>query len=180
MLAPPGDLLRLGIEQRLNRVRRATNAYLRDRTREVTGTAKSYAVAGAMFAAAGLFVLLAFLVGLATLFYWVMTAAGPYAAFATVGGILLVLALVCGVIGAVRMKRPVPEHPSLASRLRVAVAAPVRDPAADDIDPDTIPLAPGVAAAAGRARAGVPIGLAVTALLVGWAAIRRRQQRRPD
>ncbi|CCE08834.1 conserved membrane hypothetical protein [Bradyrhizobium sp. STM 3843] len=179
MLAPPGDLLRLGIEQRLTRVKRATNAYLRDRTRQATGTAKSYAVAGAMFAAAGLFVLLAFLVGLGTLFYWIETVAGIYAAFGAVGGLLLLLALICAVIGAVRMKRPAPEYPSLASRLRVAVAAPVRDPAADDIDPDTIPLAPSAAAAdarSGRANSvNIPVGIAVAALLLGLVALRRRQ-----
>jgi putative superfamily III holin-X len=181
MLAPPGDLLRLGIEQRLTRVKRATNAYLRDRARDATGMAKSYAVAGAMFAAAGVFVLLAFLVGLGTLFYWVRTVAGIYAAFGTVGGILLVLALICAIIGAVRIKRPAPEHPSLTSRLRVAIASPVRDPAADDIDPDTIPLAPSArhpGAARDRSAINVPVGLGVAALLLGWAAARRRQNSR--
>lgn len=182
MLAPPGDLLRLGLEQRLTRVKRATNAYLRDRAHQATGTAKSYAMAGAMFAAAGLFVLLAFLVGLGALFYWVRTVAGTYAAFGTVGGVLLLIAIVCALIGAIRMKRPAPEYPSLASRLRVAIAAPVRDPAADDVDPDTIPLAPSAADRDGAARSvrnntvNIPVGIAVAGLLLGLAALRRRQR----
>ena len=31
MLAPPGELLQLGLEQRLNRVKRATQSYMRAR-----------------------------------------------------------------------------------------------------------------------------------------------------
>ena len=71
------------------------------------------------------------------------------------------------------------------SRLRVAIASPTsRQPDADEIDPDTIPLAPsatssnhggGLGGALGRVN--LPVGVAVAALLLGVAALRRRQHR---
>jgi hypothetical protein len=56
---------------KLNRVKRATRSYMRDRARQATGTATSYAVAVGLYAAAGIFVLAACLVGLDALFRWV-------------------------------------------------------------------------------------------------------------
>jgi hypothetical protein len=183
MLAPPGELLRAGIELRLNRVRRATQSYLRDRTRQATGTATSYAVAAGLYAAAGIFLIAACLVGLMALFRWVEISYGLFPAFGVVGGLLVLLALLCAGFAALRLRRPAPHHPSLASRLRVAIAAPVvREPSPDEVDPDAIPLAPRPTASRtgrpGRPNAiGVPVGLAITALLLGWVATRRRRQR---
>ncbi|MDU0956931.1 MAG: phage holin family protein, partial [Bradyrhizobium sp.] len=71
MLAPPGELLQLGLEQRLNRVKRATQSYMRDRARQATGTVTSYVVAAGLFATAGLFLIAACIVGLTALFRWV-------------------------------------------------------------------------------------------------------------
>ncbi|MGJ5222393.1 phage holin family protein, partial [Bradyrhizobium oligotrophicum] len=85
MLAPPGELLRLGLEQRLNRVKRATQSYMRDRTRQATGTMTSYAVAAGLFAVAGVFLVAACLVGLTALFRWVEISYGLFTAFAVVG-----------------------------------------------------------------------------------------------
>ncbi|CCD88187.1 conserved membrane protein of unknown function [Bradyrhizobium sp. ORS 285] len=182
MLAPPGELLQLGLEQRLNRVKRATQAYMRDRTRQATGTVTSYAVAAGLFATAGIFLIAACIVGLTALFRWVEMTYGLFTAFAVVGGIFVVLAVISAVIAAVKLRSPTPHYPSLGSRLRVAIAAPVaRQPDSDDIDPDTIPLAPsstdhtsGRAGALGRVN--VPVGVAVAALLLGVAALRRRQR----
>jgi len=183
MLAPPGELLRAGIELRLNRIKRATQSYLRDRTRQATGTATSYAVAAGLYAAAGVFLLAACLVGFVALFRWIEINYGQFAAFGVIGGLLLLLALVCAGVAGARLKRPPPHYPSLASRLRVAVAAPVvRAPPPGEVDPDAIPLAPRASASSFRSRPGrpnpygVPLGLAVTALLVGWAATRRRRR----
>jgi hypothetical protein len=184
MLAPPGEILRAGIEQRLNRVKRATQSYLRDRTRQATGTATSYAVASGLYAAAGIFLLATCLVGLMALFRWVEIHYGQFVAFGVIGGLLVLLALVCAGVAAARLKRPAPHFPSLASRLRVAIASPlVRTPAEESdpaVDPDSIPLAPRATArplrGSGRQNTiGVPVGLAVTALLLGWAATRRRR-----
>ncbi|MGJ5202135.1 phage holin family protein [Bradyrhizobium sp. HKCCYLR20261] len=180
MLAPPGELLQLGLEQRLNRVKRATQAYIRDRTRQATGTVTSYAVAAGLFATAGIFLIAACIVGLTALFRWVEMTYGLFTAFAVVGGIMLALAVICAVIAAVKLRSPTPHYPSLGSRLRVAIAAPVaRQPDADQIDPDTIPLAPSASAtnhSGGLSRVNVPVGVAVAALLLGVAALRRRRQ----
>src|ERR1700761_2478502 len=59
MLAPPGDLLRAGFEMKLNRVKRATSSYMRDRANQATGKATSYAVAAGLYAVAGVFMLAA-------------------------------------------------------------------------------------------------------------------------
>ncbi|BAM92218.1 conserved membrane hypothetical protein [Bradyrhizobium oligotrophicum S58] len=181
MLAPPGELLRLGLEQRLNRVKRATQSYMRDRARQATGTMTSYAVAAGLFATAGIFLIGACIVGLTALFRWVEMSYGLFTAFAVVGGLLVALALVCAAIAAIKLRRPAPHYPSLGSRLRVAIAAPVaKEPDADEIDPDTIPLAPSATSmnhTRGLGRVNVPVGVAVAALLLGVAALRRRQNR---
>ncbi|GLH82108.1 hypothetical protein SSBR45G_70170 [Bradyrhizobium sp. SSBR45G] len=180
MLAPPGELLRLGLEQRLNRVRRATQSYMRDRARQATGTVTSYAVAAGLFATAGIFLIAACIVGLTALFRWVEMTYGLFTAFAVVGGLLVAMALICGIVAAAKLRRPAPHYPSLSSRLRVAIASPVaREPDSDEIDPGTIPLAP--SASSNRMRTpgrgvNVPIGVAVAALLIGVAALRRRRR----
>jgi hypothetical protein len=173
--------LRLGLEQRLNRVKRATQSYMRDRARHATGTVTAYAVAGGLFATAGIFLIAACIVGLTALFRWVEMNYGLFTAFGVIGGIMLAIALICAAIAAVKLRRPAPHYPSLGSRLRVAIASPVaREPDTDEIDPDTIPLAPS-SPSANRTRTpgrvNVPVGVAVAALLLGVAALRRRHRR---
>ena len=46
----------------------ATRAYLRDRTNQATGTMTSYAIAAALFAAAGIFLIAACFVGTVALY----------------------------------------------------------------------------------------------------------------
>ena len=108
MLAPPGELLQLGLEQRLNRVKRATQSYMRDRARQATGTVTSYVVAAGLFATAGLFLIAACIVGLTALFRWVEMTYGLFTAFAVVGGILVALAVIFAVIAAVKLRSPAP------------------------------------------------------------------------
>ena len=172
--------MQLGLEQRLNRVKRATQAYMRDRARQATGTVSSYAVAAGLFATAGIFLIAACIVGLDALFRWVEMKYGLFTAFGVIGGILVVLAVICAVIAAVKLRSPTPHYPSLGSRLRVAIAAPVaRQPDADEIDPDTIPLAPSASSgnrSGALGRINIPVGVAVAALLLGVAALRRRHK----
>jgi hypothetical protein len=172
---------------KLNRVKRATRSYMRDRAHQATGTATSYAVAAGFYAAAGIFVLAAFLVGLDALFRFIEIKYGLFWAFGAIGLILVLLAAVCAGLAMAKLKHPTPEIPSLASRLRVALASPVLGGAEpDEPDPDTIPLSrstPFRAAAPsryGKNAISVPVGLGVAALVLGWAAARRRQRGRRE
>jgi Putative Actinobacterial Holin-X, holin superfamily III len=182
MLAPPGNLLRAGLEMKVNRVKRATRSYMRDRARQTAGTVSSYAVAAGLYAAAGILVLAACLVGLDALFRWIEIKYGMFWAFGAIGAILVVLAGICAGLAAARLRRPAPHYPSLTSRLRVAIASPIlREPPEDEVDPDTIPLAPSSprrGAAGNRSTISVPVGLSVAALLLGWVAARRHQNSR--
>jgi Putative Actinobacterial Holin-X, holin superfamily III len=196
MHALSNGLLRTGLALKLNQIKRATRSYLRDRTNQATGTATSYAVAAGLYAAAGIFLIAALLVGATALFRWIEINYGLFWAFGVTGGLLLVIAAICAALATGRLKRPPPYFPSLASRLRVAVKA-------SPIKPDRIESAGKTAAAILRApsapvteptemsRGGrstrprpardnrnIQAGLIVAATLLGWAATRRRQQAR--
>ena len=121
MLAPSGELLRAGLGLKLNQVKRAAHSYMRDRTDQATGTITSYVVAAGLFAASGVFLIAALLVGLAALFRWVEQIYGRFPAFGVIGGLLLLIAVICAVVAAARLKRPSRQYPSLGSRLRVAI-----------------------------------------------------------
>ena len=187
MLAPSGDLLRVGFGLKFNQVKRATHSYLRDRTNQATGTVTAYAVAAGLFAAAGVFLIAATLVGATALFRWIEIHYGLFQAFGATGALLLVIAAVCAALAASQLKRPTPHFPSLTSRLRVAIKA-------NPIKPDQIEAARDTAAAIlmapaapvtrasrrrpMRANRNMRTGLIVMATLLGWAATRRRQQAR--
>lgn len=186
-------LLRAGLALKLSQIKLATRSYLRDRTHQATDTVVSYGVAAGLFAAAGVFLIAACLVGMAALFRWIEIRYGLFPAFGAVGALLLVVAAVCAAMAAARLKQPPPRFPTLTSRLRVAIKSnPVKpDPieAARDTA-EAILLKPSAAAtrrnppppreaANGRwDTRKVQTGLIVTATLLGWAALRRRQVRR--
>ena len=88
MLAPSSGLLRAGIGLKLSQIKLATRSYLRDRTHQATGTVASYAIAAALFAAAGIFLIAACLVGITALFRWIEINYGQFWAFAAVGDCL--------------------------------------------------------------------------------------------
>jgi hypothetical protein len=193
MLAPPSGLLRAGLAVKLGQIKLATRSYMRDRTRQATGTVTSYAVAAGLFAAAGVFLIAACLVGATALFRWIEINYGLFQAFGAVGGLLVVIAALCAGLAASRLKRPPPHFPSLTSRLRVAIKANPLQPSELESARDTAaailsaPSAPLGASYRGPSRAGqrprrgngaVQAGLLVAAALVGWAATRRRQQAR--
>ena len=189
MLAPSGELLRAGLQLKLNHVRRATRSYFRDRANQATDKATSYVVAAGLFAGAGVFLIAACFVGLMALFRWIEFNYGLFWAFGAVGTVLLVLAAVCAGIAIAKLKRPSKDIPSLASRLRAAIASPriprgtVKEAVKEVAT--SIPLAP---LAPGEKRSGdrlspvrnnrnLQLGLMVGALaLLGFTATRRRRR----
>ncbi|MFT4119386.1 phage holin family protein [Bradyrhizobium sp.] len=191
MLAPSGELLRAGMALKLNHLKRAAQSYLRDRTSQATGRATSYAVAAGLFAAAGLFLIAAFFVGLVALYRWVAITYGQFWGFGAVAAVLLVLAAACAGMASAQMKRRTRPVVPLASRMRVAIATPriprgtvkqaVREVATTI---PLVPLAPGERSHAGRTppgRAGRPVqlGLMLAALgVLGFTAARRRRNGR--
>jgi hypothetical protein len=208
MLALSSGLLRAGLELKLNQVKRATRSYLRDRTGQATGTLAGYAIAAGLFAASGIFLIAASLVGAAALFRWVEINYGLFWAFGVVGLLLLLIAGLCAGLAARRLHRPVAHFPSLTSRLRVAIkASPIKanpvsaNPiSARPAKPDRIETVSDTATAILRApsspsphspprrpapRQGsitdgrqVQAGLILAATLLGWAAARRVRQAR--
>jgi hypothetical protein len=205
MLAPSGELLRAGMALKLNHVKRAAQSYLRDQTGRATGRMTSYAVAGGLFAVAGLFVVAAFFVGLIALYRWLAITYGQFWGFGAVGAVLLVLAAVCAGVAMAEVNRKAKPIVPLASRLRVAVATP-RIPrgtvkqAVKEVATTIplVPLAPGERGRGSKAYDGKPydgkaydgkiwpvranrpvqLGLMLAAVgLVGLTAVRRRRHR---
>jgi hypothetical protein len=186
------DLLRAGVGLKFNQVKLATRSYLRDRTDQASSTVTSYAVAAGLFAAAGIFMLAALLVGAVALFRWIEINHGQFWAFGAVGGLLAVIAAMSAGLAARKLNRPSPRFPSLTSRLRVAIktnpvkANPVKAEAVSDTAA-AILMAPstpvGQTHRSRRNRPGhgsrnVNVGLILMASLLGYAAVRRRQQAR--
>jgi hypothetical protein len=187
MLAPSSDLLRAGVGLKLNQIKRATRSYLRDRTHQATGTVTSYAIAVGLFAAAGIFLIAACLVGIIALFRWIELGYGMFPAFGAVAGLLVVIATILASVAAMKLRQPPREFPSLTSRLRVALTAnPIRSGQIDEMEDDAVPATPAatprfVPAQSLRRRGidkNVQAGLAAAALLLGWVAARRMQQAR--
>ncbi|WP_291863216.1 phage holin family protein [Bradyrhizobium sp.] len=186
-------LLRAGLALKLGYITRATQSYLRDRTSQATNTVTSYAVAAGMFAAAGVFLIAALLVGVTALFRWIEINYGLFQAFGAIGGLLVAIAAICAGVAATRLKRSTPHFPSLASRLRVALKANPMKPARAEAASDTAAAilrasaTPVSGASPGRATSRpqsvgdtrkMQAGLILAASLLGWAALRRQQVRR--
>ena len=193
MLAPSSGLLRAGLALKLGQIKLATRWYLRDRTNQATGTVTSYTIAAGLFAAAGIFLVAACLVGITALFRWIEINYGLFQAFGVIGALLLVIAASCAVAAASRLKRPPPQFLTLTSRLRVAIKANPVEPDQIDAVRDTAaailsaPSSPATRASRRRLNAKhgpirdnrtMPAGLILLATLLGWAAVRRRHQAR--
>jgi hypothetical protein len=187
MPALSSGLLRAGIGLKLNQVKLATRSYLRDRANQASGAVTAYAVAGGLFAAAGVFVIAACLVGAMALFRWVEIQYGTFWAFGAVGALLTAIAAICAGIAAAKLRQPSPHFPSLTSRLRVAIKSNPLQPNQIEAARDTaasILLAPSAPPHLRRRRRPRPAGddrqmqagLILMATLLGWAATRRRQQ----
>jgi hypothetical protein len=189
MLAPSSALLRAGIGLKLSQIKLATRSYLRDRTNQATVTMTSYAVAAGLFAAAGIFLIAACLVGTLALYRWIAIHYGQFWAFGAIGALLVTIAAICAGLAAARLRRPPPHFPTLTSRLRVAIKSNPLQPDQIDAARETaasVLLAPSAPPSATRARRTRPArsnrniqaGLIVMATLLGWAATRRRSNAR--
>jgi hypothetical protein len=196
-----GSLLQAGLALKINQVKRAASSYAHDRAAQGQGIVASYAVAAGLYAAAGIFLIAAVLVGITALFRWIELNYGTFWAFGAIGGLLFLIAIICAALAAGKLNRPAKQFPSLSSRLRVAIRAnPLRAsairPAAVKSDRvesvrDTaaaILSSPAEPAAANsynprytRASRGSPNGrtaLIVVATLMGWAMARRHNNAR--
>jgi hypothetical protein len=189
MLAPSSGLLRAGIGLKLNQIKLATRSYLRDRTHQATGTITSYAVAAGLFAATGIFLIAACLVGAMALFRWIAISYGQFWAFGAIGALLVAIAAICAGLAAAKLRRAQPRFPSLASRLRVAVTASPLEPTQIEAARETarsVLRSPPAPPASSRGRRLSPsrdtrqiqAGLILMAALLGLAATRRRRQAR--
>ncbi|HTF75382.1 MAG TPA: phage holin family protein [Bradyrhizobium sp.] len=188
MLAP-SSLLRTGLALKLSQIKLATRSYLRDRTDQATGTVASYATAAGLFAAAGIFLIAACLVGITALFRWIEINYGLFWAFGAVSALLLLIAAICAAVASSQLKRRPPHFPGLTSRLRVALKA---NPVASDQIEAVRDTAAGILMTPSATRANrrrmktqrrparnnreIGAGLILAATLLGWAATRRRQQ----
>jgi hypothetical protein len=181
-------LLRAGLALKLGQIKLATRSYLRDRTHQATSTVTAYAIGVGLFAASGVFLIAACLVGATALFRWIEVNYGLFPAFGAVGALLLVAAAICVALAVSSLKRTPPQFPSLTSRLRVAIRAnPVhadqfqaaRDKASADVVSPS-PMVRRLKTEAHLERDGLQIsaGLVLVATLLGWAAARRWQQSR--
>lgn len=188
MLAP--SLLRAALALKLAQIKLATRSYLRDRTHQAADTVSSYAIAAGLFAAAGIFLIAACLVGTVALFRWIEINYGMFWAFGVVGALLLVIAAICAAVAVSKLKPRQPHFPSLTSRLRVAVkASPVKSGQIETARDTAAAVLQAPSAPAARANRALPkmkprpaldsramgAGLIAVGTLLGWAAVRRRQ-----
>jgi hypothetical protein len=195
-------LLRTGLALKVNQIKRAASSYAHDRAEQGQGIVASYAAAAGLYAAAGVFLIAALLVGVTALFRWIEINYGTFQAFGAIGGLLFLIAIVCASLAASKLARPARKFPSLTSRLRVAIKAnPVQTGPlkADGAKPDRVESARDTAAAilsspaeplaansynprtTRRASRGSPNGraaLIVVATLMGWAMARRHNNAR--
>ena len=187
-------LLRAGLALKLSQIKLAMRSYLRDRIHQATDAVVSYAIAAGLLAAAGVFLIAACLVGMAALFHWIEIRYGLFPAF---GADRRVAACRCGDLR--RHGRRTVETPGAA----VSTAdqpPPGCNQILNPVEPDQIEAARDTAEAilltpsapATRRNPRPPreaangrwdtrkaqTGLIVTATLLGWAALRRRQVRR--
>jgi putative superfamily III holin-X len=190
MLAP--SLLRAGLALKLNQIKLATRSYLRDRTNQATHTVASYAIATGLFAAAGIFLIAACLVGVTALFRWIEIKYGLFQAFGVVGGLLLLIAAICAAMAVGRLHPGQRHFPSLTSRLRVAIKAhPVKSGQIETARDNAAVLraaptpvmrrdreVPKTEPRSGRDNRNIGAGLILIGTLLGWAAVRRRDQAR--
>jgi hypothetical protein len=192
-----GGLLQAGLALKVDQIKRAASSYARDRAAQGQSIVVSYVIAAGLYAAAGIFLVAACLVGVTALFRWIEINYGLFWAFGAVGGLLLLIAIVCAALAASKLNRPARQFPSLTSRLRVAVkanplqAGPVKSDRVEAVrDTATAILSsPAEPVAANsynphysrRASRGLPSGraaLIMVATLMGWAMARRHNNAR--
>ncbi len=162
------------LNQKIDRAKHATGAYLHDQVEQTQALAVSYAVAIALYAAAAIFLIAAMLVGVTAGFRWIEINYGLFEAFGALGAILGSLMVLFAALAVYRLKRPAKRIMPLASRLRVAISS---SPSRDEIAPAaTIASLP---TRSSEARGGAAVSaLVVASSLFGWAMLRRRNSGR--
>ena len=127
-----GTVLRAGLGLKLAQIKRAMQSYVDDRTDRGKSVLAGYAVGAGLYAAAGVFMIAACLVGITALFRWTELAYGQFTAFGISVGILIVLTALCALIAASNMHAPKPNYPSLGTRLGAALKGnPLKSDAAN-------------------------------------------------
>ena len=121
MRGDAGAILRAGLGLKAAQLRRATQSYIEDRTDHGKSIAAGYATGAGLYAAAGVFMIAACLVGIAALFRWIELNYGQFTAFGFSIGILIVLTALCALIAASSMRPPKPKYPGLGTRLSAAL-----------------------------------------------------------
>ena len=102
-----------GLPQKFGRAKRATRSYVDDQLEHAEHVGVSYAVAAGLYAAAGVFALVALIIGGNALFRWVELRYGLFQAFGAFGGLLFLMAVACVVLAARRLNRPGKKIPGL-------------------------------------------------------------------
>jgi hypothetical protein len=160
-----------GLPAKFDRAKRATESYVDDRIEQAEDVAISYAVAAALYAAAGVFAIAAVIVVANSFFRWIELRYGRFPAFGALGGLFFLLAIACVGLAIYRLKRPAIKFPGLASRLRVAVRT---GPASEDLAPAAA-LASLRSKSDGRRKTSLRASLIIMAVtLAGWALGRRQ------
>ena len=140
-------------------------AYGREVRTWATGLLTGYAIAVALLLAAFVGLMGAIAVGLGALFHYVELKYGTWIAYGSIGGLLIVLAILAAAIGVAKLRKQAPPLPGPRRHAKAAS----RMVAAESI---------GAVAASGQAMAARPvlpaaIGLATIGLL-GWLIAARR------
>jgi hypothetical protein len=150
----------------------------------------SYAIAAALFAAAGIFLIAACLVGTVALYRFIAIHYGQFWAFGAIGALLVTIAAICAGLAAAKLRRAPPHFPTLTSRLRVAIKSNPLEPNQIEAARDTaasVLLAPSAPPSGirhaqrsrpARNNRNIQAGLIIMATLLGWAATRRRSHAR--
>lgn len=127
MLSQVGTLAERVLALKTRQLKLAARAYVDDRTEQGKSAVMSYVTALALFAVALIFLIGACIVGLIALYRWIALWYGQFVAFGCVGGLLVLLAIICVGVAILQIKRRQPDIPSLSSRLIDAIRSnPVR------------------------------------------------------
>lgn len=127
MMSQASALFRAAMALKVRQLQLAARSYLDDRTTQGKDAVTSYILVAGLFVAANIFVLAACLTGVIALYRWIALQYGQFVGFGCVGGLLILLAIVCAVIAISRLKAPARKVVSLSSRLVTAAkASPVR------------------------------------------------------
>lgn len=127
-----GAVLRAGLGLKIAQIKRATQSYVDDRTDHGKSVLAGYAVGAGLYAAAGVFMIAACLVGITALFRWIELTYGQFTAFGVSAAILIVLTALCALIAARSMRPPKSDYPSFKTRLSAALRGnPLKSDAAN-------------------------------------------------